>query len=69
MCAQGVFTWRIINSFSQLTTAEPQQVRPESGSSGKVREEEWDHFFMGDHFEKSQHALLNEGEENEMVRF
>ena len=24
---------------------------------------------MGDHFEKGQHALLNEGEENEMVRF
>ncbi|XP_045358532.1 probable cation-transporting ATPase 13A4 isoform X2 [Leopardus geoffroyi] len=31
--------------------------------------EEWNHFFMGDHFEKGQHALLNEGEENEMELF
>ncbi|XP_042812958.1 probable cation-transporting ATPase 13A4 isoform X1 [Panthera tigris] len=31
--------------------------------------EEWNHFFMGDHFEKGQHALLNEGEENEMDEF
>nr|XP_045243128.1 probable cation-transporting ATPase 13A4 isoform X3 [Macaca fascicularis] len=35
---------------------------------GKVRKEVWNHFFMG-HFEKGQHALLNEGEENEMEIF
>ncbi|XP_063478053.1 probable cation-transporting ATPase 13A4 isoform X2 [Symphalangus syndactylus] len=33
---------------------------------GEVREEAWKNFFMG-HFEKGQHALLNEGEENEMT--
>ncbi|KAL0599626.1 hypothetical protein AAY473_029502, partial [Plecturocebus cupreus] len=33
---------------------------------GKVREEVWNNFSMGDQFEKGQHALLNEGEENEM---
>ncbi|XP_016798001.2 probable cation-transporting ATPase 13A4 isoform X3 [Pan troglodytes] len=35
---------------------------------GKVREEVWNNLFMG-HFEKGQHALLNEGEENEMEIF
>ncbi|XP_063478054.1 probable cation-transporting ATPase 13A4 isoform X3 [Symphalangus syndactylus] len=35
---------------------------------GEVREEAWKNFFMG-HFEKGQHALLNEGEENEMEIF
>ena len=61
-----------INSFSQLER--------ESGGGWacsnstwthlfrKVREE-WNRFSMGDHFEKGQHALLNEGEENERVRF
>ena len=71
MCTQeGVLTWRIINSFSQLVLPPVAlQVRPGSVCSGKVGEEAWNHFFMGNHFEKGQHALLNEGEENEMVRF
>lgn len=69
MCAQeGVLTRRIINSFSQLAAVVPWQVSPGCVCSGEVRKE-WNYFFMGNHFEKGQHALLNEGEENEMVRF
>ena len=69
MCApEGVLTWRIINSFRQLALPWLGKFKFVLDASTLEGQGGVESFSMGDHFEKGQHALLNEGEENKKVR-
>lgn len=67
MLKKEFLTWRIINSLIQRQEVALELVLEAAANKGRGAGAE--RVSMGDHLEKGQHALLNEGEENEMVRF
>lgn len=67
MLKKEFLTWRIINSLIQRQEVALELVLEAAANKGRGAGAE--RVSMGDHLEKGQHALLNEGDENEMVRF